>query len=188
MKGKLVVISGPSGAGKTSIVKYLLAKNSHLIFSVSACSRLKRKDEKDGQEYYFLSPEEFKKKIKNNSFLEWEEVYKNQYYGTLQTEINRIWKSDKHVLFDVDVVGALSIKSKFPKKTLTIFIMPPSLKILKSRLYLRDSESKESLLIRLEKAETEIKKAKKFDKIILNQNFENSCQDVLKEVENFINK
>ena len=188
MKGKLIIISGPSGAGKTSIVKYLLAKNSHLTFSISACSRSRRKDEKEGQEYYFLSAEEFKQEIKNNSFLEWEEVYKNQYYGTLQTEINRIWKSEKHVLFDVDVAGALNIKSKFPKKTLTIFIMPPSLKTLKSRLHHRDSESNESLLIRLNKAKSEIKEAKKFDKIILNQDFENSCKGTLKEVENFIKK
>ena len=142
---KLIVISAPSGAGKTSIVHYLLKNIPELDFSVSACSREKRENETDGEDYYFLGVEGFKNKISENAFLEWEQVYKNQYYGTLSSEIERIWKQEKTVIFDVDVEGGLNIKKQYPIDCLAIFIMPPSVEVLAERLIDRGSESSESL-------------------------------------------
>jgi len=183
---KLIVISAPSGAGKTSIVHYLLKNMSELSFSISACSRDKRENETNGVDYHFLGVEGFKKKIKEDAFLEWEEVYSNQYYGTLKTEVERIWKEDKTVIFDVDVMGGLNIKKQFPKECLSIFIMPPSIDVLRERLSGRSSESEEKIEIRLNKASEEISRNQEFDTVILNDDFEIACKETLKVISNFI--
>jgi guanylate kinase len=183
---KLIVISAPSGAGKTSIVHYLLKNMSELAFSVSACSREKRENEIHGEDYFFLGIEGFKNKIAENAFLEWEQVYPNQYYGTLTSEIERIWSEGNSVIFDVDVVGGLNIKKQYPAECLSIFIMPPSLEILQERLIARGSESKESLQKRLDKAEGEIAKNQEFDRIILNDNFDIACKETMGVISNFI--
>ena len=184
---KLIVISAPSGAGKTSIVHYLLKNMLELAFSVSACSREKRENETHGEDYYFLGVEGFKNKIAENAFLEWEQVYENQYYGTLKSEIERIWSEGKTVIFDVDVVGGLNIKKQYPKECLSIFIMPPSIEVLAERLMSRGSESDESVKKRLDKAEEEISKNKQFDTIILNDDFEIACKQTKEVITNFIN-
>ena len=184
--GKLIVISAPSGAGKTSIVHFLLGKTDALSFSVSACSRARRDNETDGIDYHFLTVDEFQKEIKEDSFLEWEEVYKNQYYGTLKSEVERIWKEGKTVIFDVDVVGGLNIKKQYQKECLSIFIMPPSLEVLQERLVARASESAESLQKRLDKAEEEIAKNQEFDSIIMNDNFDIACKRTMGVIHNFI--
>jgi guanylate kinase len=184
---KLIVISAPSGAGKTSIVHYLLKNMSELSFSVSACSRDKRENETNGVDYHFLGVEGFKKKIKVDAFLEWEEVYSNQYYGTLKSEVERIWKEDKTVIFDVDVVGGLNIKKQYPKECLSIFIMPPSIDVLRERLSGRSSESEEKIEIRLNKASEEISRNQEFDTVILNDDFEIACKETLEVISNFIN-
>ena len=183
---KLIVISAPSGAGKTSIVHYLLKNMSELSFSVSACSRDKRENETNGVDYHFLGVEGFKKKIKVDAFLEWEEVYSNQYYGTLKSEVERIWKEDKTVIFDIDVVGGLNIKKQYPKECLSIFIMPPSIDVLRERLSGRSSESEEKIEIRLNKASEEISRNQEFDTVILNDDFEIACKETLEVISNFI--
>jgi len=185
--GKLIVISAPSGAGKTSIVHYLLKNMSELSFSVSACSRDKRENETNGVDYHFLGVEGFKKKIKEDAFLEWEEVYSNQYYGTLKIEVERIWKKGKTVIFDVDVIGGLNIKKQYPKECLSIFIMPPSIDVLRERLSGRSSESEEKIEIRLNKASEEISRNHEFDTVILNDDFEIACKETLEVISNFIN-
>ncbi len=183
---KIVIISAPSGAGKTSIVHYLLKNIPQLSFSISACSRKKRAAEINGKDYYFLSVEEFKNKISNGAFLEWEEVYDNQFYGTLQSELTRISNAGKTTIFDVDVVGGLNIKSLFPKESLAVFIMPPSLDVLKKRLSNRGSETKESLNVRLDIAEQEIARHNEFDAVILNDDFNVACEEAKKVITNFI--
>ena len=185
--GKLIVISAPSGAGKTSIVHQLLKDIPELSFSVSASSRERRENEAHGKDYYFLGVEGFKQKIKKNAFLEWEQVYDNQYYGTLKSEIERIWGEGKTIIFDVDVVGGLNIKKQYPKECLAIFIMAPSLKVLAERLIGRGSDSDESVKKRLDKAEEEILKNKKFDNIILNDDFKIACEQTKELITNFIN-
>tara|TARA_B100000963_G_scaffold203480_1_gene177222 strand:+ start:21044 stop:21607 length:564 start_codon:yes stop_codon:yes gene_type:complete len=185
---KLIVVSAPSGAGKTSIVHDLLAHISSLSFSISACSRDMRKDEINGEDYYFLGVKGFQKKIKENAFIEWEEVYKNQFYGTLKSEVDRIWGLNKTAIFDVDVIGGLKLKELYKKKCLSIFIMPPSIEILKSRLIKRGSESEKSLNIRLNNAEKEISRKNEFDKIIVNNDFKIACEEARKIVTKFINK
>jgi guanylate kinase len=184
--GKLIVISAPSGAGKTSIVHQLLKVIPELSFSVSASSRERRGNEVHGKDYYFLGVEGFQKKIKENAFLEWEQVYENQYYGTLKSEIKRIWSEGKIVIFDVDVVGGLNIKKKYPKECLSIFIMPPSIEVLAERLIGRGSESDESVKKRLDKAEEETSKSGQFDTIILNDDFEIACRETKEIITNFI--
>jgi len=184
--GKLIVISGPSGAGKTSIVHFLLQKIEGLSFSVSACSRASRENEKDGTDYYFLGIEGFKNKISEDAFLEWEEVYDNQYYGTLNSELERIWGKGNTVIFDVDVEGAINIKTQSPRDCLSIFIIPPSLEILKERLQNRGSESTESLEKRLAKAKGEIARRVEFDKVILNDNFDLACKEAMKLIQTYI--
>jgi len=186
--GKLIVISAPSGAGKTSIVHQLLKDIPELSFSVSACSRESRENEVHGKDYYYLGVEGFRQKIKENAFLEWEQVYENQYYGTLKSEIERIWSEGKSVIFDVDVVGGLNIKKQYSKESLSIFIMPPSLEVLAERLIDRGSESDESVKKRLDKAEEEISKNKQFDTIILNDDFEIACEQIKKVITNFISE
>jgi guanylate kinase len=185
--GKLIVISAPSGAGKTSIVHHLLKNMPELSFSVSACSREKRDNETHGKDYYFLGVEGFQNKIKEDAFLEWEEVYENQYYGTLKSEIERIWSEGKTVIFDVDVIGGLNIKKQYPKECLSLFIMPPSVDVLRERLSGRGSESEEKLEMRLAKAEQEISKNQEFDKVILNDDFGIACEETMEVITNFIN-
>jgi guanylate kinase len=185
--GKLIVISAPSGAGKTSIVHHLLKNMPELSFSVSACSREKRDNETHGKDYYFLGVEGFQNKIKEDAFLEWEEVYENQYYGTLKSEIERIWSERKTVIFDVDVIGGLNIKKQYPKECLSLFIMPPSVDVLRERLSGRGSESEAKLEMRLAKAEQEISKNQEFDKVILNDDFGIACEETMEVITNFIN-
>lgn len=184
--GKLVIFSAPSGAGKTTIVHHLLKKIPELEFSVSACSREKRKDEQEGVDYYFLTVEGFRKKIEDEEFVEWEEVYTNHYYGTLKKEIERIWKKGRHVIFDVDVKGGISLKKKFGSKALAIFVMPPSLRALEERLKLRETETPESIARRMGKAETEMGYSRQFDKILLNENLESAFAEAEKTVSGFI--
>ena len=183
---KLIVISAPSGAGKTSIVHYLLKNMPNLSFSISACSREKRENETDGKDYYFLGVDGFKNKIKEDAFLEWEEVYKNQFYGTLKSELERISNEDKAIIFDVDVVGGLNIKKQYHKECLAIFIMPPSVAVLKERLSERGSESEESLQIRMGIVEQEISRNNEFDIVILNDDFNIACEETKEVIINFI--
>ncbi|RMG75925.1 MAG: guanylate kinase [Bacteroidetes bacterium] len=187
-KGKCIIISAPSGAGKTTIVHHLLKIFPELEFSVSATSRPRRANEQNGKDYYFLSPEEFKKRIENNEFIEWEEVYPNQYYGTLKSEIERIWNEGKHVIFDVDVVGGLNLKKIFKDRALAIFIMPPSMEVLEERLRQRKTEAEEKIKMRLNKAKEEIAKAKEFDKIVVNDNLSHAVADAEKFIRNFLNE
>lgn len=187
-QGKLYIFSAPSGAGKTTIVKNLLAQNSNLEFSISATSREMRCGEINGKDYYFISADDFREKIKNNEFLEWEEVYENQYYGTLKSELERIWAKGHHVVFDVDVVGGLNLKSVYPDKALAVFVMPPSAEILKERLINRSTENDESLKKRLDKADFELSFSDKFDVILINDDLEHAISEAHKIVNNFISK
>jgi guanylate kinase len=173
--GKVVIFSAPSGAGKTTVVHYLLSQPLHLAFSISATSRPCRDTETEGEDYYFLSPVEFKKKIDANHFLEWEEVYPGQFYGTLKSEMHRIWESGKHVIFDVDVIGGINLKKIFGANALSIFLMPPSLDALEVRLRRRGTENEEKLQMRLAKAGKELEMADRFDEIILNKDLDEAC-------------
>ena len=184
--GKLIVISAPSGAGKTSIVHYLLKNMPELSFSVSACSRAKRSNEIDGKDYWFLGVGGFKNKIKADAFLEWEEVYENQFYGTLKSEVQRIWDNGKTVIFDVDVIGGLNIKKQYPKECFSVFIMPPSVNVLRERLSSRGSESEEMLEKRLSKAEEEISRNQEFDSVVLNDDLKIACKETKQLITNFI--
>ena len=186
MNGKLIVFSAPSGAGKTSIVHRLLKTDLPLAFSVSACSRPKRPEEVNGTDYYFLSPEEFKQRIDNHEFLEWEEVYPGSYYGTLKSELDRIWQLGKHVVFDVDVIGGINIKKLYPRETLSIFVMPPTIEELEVRLKIRGTESPESLKKRLDKAKYEISFADQFDYQLLNDNLDRSTPEIKEVIAKFI--
>lgn len=187
MMEKLIVISAPSGAGKTSVVHYLLNSMPELSFSISACSRSKRENEIDGKDYYFLGVKGFQQKIKANAFLEWEEVYKNQFYGTLKSELEKVSDQGKVLIFDVDVVGGLNIKKKYPQECLAIFIMPPSVDVLRERLRNRGSESEDSLQVRIDNAEQEISRNNEFDIVILNDDFNIACQEIKDVIINFIN-
>lgn len=186
MEGKLVIFSAPSGAGKTTIVHHLLKVFPDLEFSVSACTREMRKGEEYGVDYYFFSVEEFKEKIEQGEFVEWEEVYKDNFYGTLRSEIERIWRKGKHVIFDVDVIGGLNLKKQFGKKALAIFVMPPSIEHLEKRLKTRETETPESIARRIGKAEKELQTANQFDKIILNDKLENAFAEAEKIVGDFL--
>ena len=186
MEGKLIIFSGPSGSGKTSIVKYLLGKNLNLNFSISACSREKRENEIHGKDYFFISANDFKEKIKNNDFLEWEEVYENHFYGTLLSEVEKILKSGRNVIFDIDVIGGLNIKEKYNKQALSIFVKPPSIEELKKRLINRSTESADKLEKRISKAEYEISFAKKFDELIINENLNEAENVAFKIVNQFL--
>ncbi len=172
-KGKLFVFSAPSGSGKTTIVRHLLKQEQfNLEFSISATSREPRGFEVDGEDYYFISTRDFKDKIKADDFLEWEEVYRDNFYGTLKTEVERIWALGKHVIFDIDVVGGLRIKHKFPEETLAVFVKPPSVDELKIRLKKRSTESEDKINMRIAKASVELATAPQFDKIIKNYELE----------------
>ncbi|RCS26173.1 guanylate kinase [Polaribacter sp. WD7] len=186
-QGKLFVFSAPSGSGKTTIVRHLLQQDKFgLEFSISATSRAPRGTEKDGEDYYFISLKEFKNKIKNDEFLEWEEVYRDNFYGTLKTEVERIWAEKKHVIFDIDVAGGLRIKSKFPEKTLAVFVKPPSIDELKIRLKKRSTESDDKINMRIAKASVELATAPQFDKIIKNYILEDALQEAEDLVGSFL--
>ena len=187
-EGKLIVFSAPSGSGKTTIVRHLLGiERLNLEFSISATSREKRGNEKDGVDYYFLTTEEFKKKIKNGEFLEWEEVYRDNFYGTLKSEVERIWTNGKHVIFDIDVSGGLRIKRKYPHETLAIFVKPPSIDELKIRLKKRKTESDDKINMRIAKASAELATAPLFDVVIVNDALDKAFQEAEKLVDNFLN-
>lgn len=187
-QGKLIVFSAPSGSGKTTIVRHLLKqKELNLEFSISATSREKRGQEVHGKDYYFLSAKEFKSKIKAEEFLEWEEVYRDNFYGTLKTEVERIWALGKHVIFDIDVSGGLRIKRKFPEQTLAVFVKPPSIDELKIRLKKRKTENADKINMRVAKASAELATAPLFDVIVVNKNLDDALKESHKLVENFIN-
>lgn len=185
-KGKLIVFSAPSGSGKSTIVNHLLSREElDLAFSISATSRAPRGEEKNGEHYYFMSADEFKSHIENDDFLEWEEVYQNNFYGTLKSEVERIWKMGKHVVFDIDVIGGLNIKKQFPEKTLSIFIMPPSVEELQKRLEKRSTETPEKIQMRVAKAEKELESASSFDVIITNDLLSDALKEAAHIVANF---
>ena len=185
--GKLIVFSAPSGSGKTTIVRHLLQqKDLNLEFSVSATSRSRRENEIDGKDYYFLTSEEFKSKIKNDEFLEWEEVYRDNFYGTLKREVERIWALGKHVIFDIDVSGGLRIKRKFPDRTLAVFVQPPSIDELKIRLKKRQTEDEDKINMRIAKASAELATAPLFDLIIINDVLGETLQEAYEKVSAFI--
>src|SRR5690554_6498015 len=187
--GKLIVFSAPSGSGKTTIVQHLLKQEDlNLEFSVSCTSREARADEIDGKNYYFLSLKEFKQHIKNGDFLEWEEVYRDNFYGTLNSEIKRIWSNGKNVIFDIDVVGGLRIKKKFPDRTLAVFVKPPSIDELKIRLKKRKTESEDRINMRIAKASVELATAPQFDHIIKNHDLETALMEAKDLVADFIGK
>ncbi len=185
-QGKLIIFSAPSGAGKTTIVHRILESRNDMEFSVSACSRPMRANEKDGVDYYFISAEEFRKRIANNEFLEWQEVYENSFYGTLKTEVQRIWAKGNSVVFDVDVVGGLNIKKYGKENALAVFVMPPSVETLEERLKRRSSETPETLKKRIEKANYELTFANKFDKIIVNDELEKAVKEAKDLIEEFL--
>ena len=184
--GHLFIITAASGAGKTSLVKALLEENSNLMVSVSFTTRQPRQSEKNGEDYYFISLREFKDKIKNDEFLEWEEVYRDNFYGTLKSEVERIWALKKHVIFDIDVVGGLRIKSKFPEQTLSVFVKPPSVDELKIRLKKRSTESEDKINMRIAKASVELATAPQFDKIIKNYELEVALKEAEDLVSDFL--
>lgn len=169
---KVVIFCAPSGSGKTTIVKHLLSVDNRLAFSVSACTRNKRANEEHGKDYYFLSHEEFKQRIANNEFLEYEEVYGGNFYGTLKSEVDRIWAMGKAVIFDVDVEGGLNIKKHFGDKALAVFVKPPSVEVLEQRLRYRSTETEETLRVRIDKAVHELQYENKFEYVLLNENLE----------------
>jgi guanylate kinase len=186
MAGKALIFSAPSGSGKTTLVHHLLKNNPDLGFSISASTRDKRgRTEQDGKDYHFLTPEEFKKKIDNEEFIEWEEVYAGNFYGTLKSEIEKIWQEGKNVIFDVDVKGGINLKKYFGDKALAIFVKVPSLEVLESRLKERGTESDESLSRRLFKAKFEMTFQDKFDVVLVNEELHKSLEEAQRLYENF---
>lgn len=183
MSGKSIIFSAPSGSGKTTIVNHIISINElKLEFSVSACTRKMRNGEANGKDYYFMSVEEFRNNIEENKFIEWEEVYKNNYYGTLKSEIDRIWGNDRNIIFDVDVMGGLNLKRMFGKDALSIFVMPPSIDELQHRLEKRGTDPSDKIAGRVSKAKFEMKYAEKFDKVLINDDLNKA----LKEAEQMI--
>ena len=187
--GKLIVFSAPSGSGKTTIVRHLLEQEElNLAFSVSAASRDPRPHEINGEDYHFMSIQDFKNHIKADDFLEWEEVYRDSFYGTLKSEVERLWSQGKHVIFDIDVSGGLRIKKKFPEQTLAIFVKPPSIDELKIRLKKRSTESDNKINMRIAKASAELATAPQFDVIVKNHDLETAKKEAYELVSNFIEK
>jgi guanylate kinase len=186
--GKCIIVSAPSGAGKTTIVKALLASFSQLSFSISACSRAPRPNELDGKDYHFLSLEKFQQTIQEDGFVEWEEVYTNAYYGTLKSEIERIWSQGQIVIFDVDVVGGLNLKKFFGTNALSVFIQPPNEKALEERLRYRNTEAEEKIQQRLQKSKVELGRADEFDVVLVNDVLPTTIEQAEKIITNFINQ
>jgi guanylate kinase len=184
---KVIIFSAPSGAGKTTLVRHLLNEDLPLAFSISACSRSPRKGEIDAKDYHFLSINEFQEKINSDQFFEWEEVYKDMFYGTLKSEVEKIWSQQKCVVFDVDVVGGIKLKEIFGDKALSIFVGPPSLQVLRDRLSKRGTETKEEIEKRLAKAQQELQEKDKFDVLILNNSLEKAVSEMLERVTKFLN-
>lgn len=186
MQGKVIIVSAPSGAGKTSIVRHLLEQVPELKFSISATTRPKRDYEIDGKDYYFLTPEQFKERLANDEFLEWQEVYADQFYGSLKSEVERIWSNGQAVIFDVDVLGGLNIKKFYGDEALSVFIEPPTMEELENRLKNRGTENDASLKKRLAKAEYELSFARQFDKIVLNDDLKTAQQEMIDLVRDFL--
>ncbi len=188
-KGKLIVFSAPSGSGKTTIVRHLLQQPElNLEFSISAATREPRGEEVNSKDYYFITLEEFKKHIKNEDFVEWEEVYRDNFYGTLKSEVERIWALGKNVIFDIDVAGGLRIKHKFPEETLAVFVKPPSVDELKRRLKERSTESEEKINMRIAKAHVELATAPQFDVVIKNYDLSVALEEATQLVKDFVSK
>ncbi len=185
---KAIIITAPSGSGKTTITNSVLSQLDNLSYSVSATTRKPREGEIDGIDYYYIEPEEFVKKIEQKEFIEWEEVYKDMYYGTLKSEVERIWHLGKAVIFVVDVIGALQLKKYFEDKALSIFIQPPSLKVLEQRLILRGSETEDTLHKRKERFSKEMSYLGEFDKVIINENLVTACAEALNLINDFLEK
>lgn len=188
MTGKLIIFSAPSGTGKSTIVRYLLEKNLNLQFSISATSRLPRGEEKHGEEYYFLSPNEFRSRIKKGHFIEYEEVYEDNFYGTLKSEVDRILATGSNVVFDVDCVGGLAIKNIYKERALAIFIMPPSVEELRRRLEKRGTDTPEVIQNRLDKARHEMSFAPQFDAVIMNKDFDKAKRETVQLIREFTRK
>ncbi len=188
-KGKLIVFSAPSGSGKTTIVRHLLKQEDlNLEFSISAATREARGEEVNGKDYYFMSLAAFKTHIKNEDFVEWEEVYRDNFYGTLKSEVERIWAQGKNVIFDIDVAGGLRIKHKFPEETLAVFVKPPSVDELKRRLKERSTETDEKINMRIAKAHVELATAPQFDVVIKNYDLEIALEEAHQLVKDFVNE
>ena len=185
---KVIIISSPSGGGKTTIMHRLMEHLPELEFSISACSRLSRQGEINGKDYYFLTEEDFKKKIAEDAFLEWEEVYAGKFYGTLKSEVQRIWDKGHYVIFDVDVVGGCNLKDIFKNQALSIFIMPPNIEVLRERLLLRKTETPEAIDVRVSRAKFELSFADKYDIIILNDSVEKAVEETQEAVMEFLEK
>jgi guanylate kinase len=184
---KIIIIAAPSGAGKTSITRFLLDKfPDQLAFSVSAATRQPRGQEKDGKDYYFISPEEFRQKIKEGAFIEWEMVYEGKYYGTLKSEIGKIWSAGKVPVLDIDIKGALNVQKQFPNGSVSLFIEPPSVEELRKRLEFRGTESAESINARISKATYELSFKENFDHIILNDSLDKACLEAGEIVKGFL--
>jgi guanylate kinase len=186
LNGKLLIITAPSGAGKTSITRYLMQRFPQLAFSVSAATRPQRAHETNGVDYHFMSVETFQQKIQNEEFIEWEMVYEGKYYGTLKTEIERIWQNHQTPILDIDVKGAIHVRQQFPQQTLSIFIQPPSIEELKKRLIGRGTETEESLQARINKAAYEISFAHSFDRVVINDDLEKACSEAAVIVKEFL--
>lgn len=187
-KGRCIIFSAPSGAGKTTIVHYLLKQGLGLEFSVSACSREPRENETNGKDYHFLGIEGFKKEIANDAFIEWEEVYTNNFYGTLKSEMQRIWSEGKTVIFDVDVIGGLNLKKKFQEDAFALFVKPPSYEELEKRLRGRKTDSDEKIAQRMEKATKELAFAEEFDVVLVNDDLESACASAKELINEFLSK
>jgi guanylate kinase len=183
---KLLMFCGPSGSGKTTITQHLIKRVSGLGFSVSATTRPKRAGEKEGEHYYFLSNDEFRKKIQNGDFVEWEEVYDNVFYGTLRSEIERIWQYGKHVIFDIDVEGGLNIKNQYPENSLAVFVQPPSIEHLRQRLMERATDHLENIEKRVTKAVHELRYAPRFDHVIINMDKNKTLDEAVRLVKNYL--
>ncbi|MEM9671198.1 MAG: guanylate kinase [Cyclobacteriaceae bacterium] len=186
--GRAIIFSAPSGSGKTTLVHHLLSSNTNLSFSVSATTRSKRRKEMHGSDYYFFTPPEFRQKLQEDAFIEWEEVYPDCYYGTLKSEIDEIWANGKNVIFDVDVKGGINLKKYFGDRALAVFVRPPSLAVLEERLKARNTETPESLQKRISKAEYELKFEDLFDVTVVNDDLTQAKQEVQKLYANFIDQ
>ncbi|MCF8268625.1 MAG: guanylate kinase [Crocinitomicaceae bacterium] len=184
--GKSIIVSAPSGAGKTTIVRRLMAEIPALAFSISACSRSARPMEQEGKDYYFLGVDGFRQAIANGEFIEWEEVYTDHYYGTLKREVQRLWDEGKVIIFDVDVVGGLNLKALFKEHALSVFIQPPSVEVLEKRLRARETESEERIALRIKKSSWELSQAESFDVCILNEHLEVAVSEAITQVNQFI--